>query len=252
MAKSSYLDRLITGKLPNNVYESRYLSELWNNDVLTPYNSYRYSITNNFTNEVAIAVAGSDYLNNINNNQTVLNMSDPYLSAITLNNEFLPVNRITSTAGNSTLNIKAPADYLPARITAIKGGVASRSIPILFPLSFSRSLSASYAKENPVGSTKPIMAYSYTDGEEIPIEFDALADYLPEGYTSLKDYIEEVLNILRPRTSENVIHEPTVIVEFADMTFRGVCTNINITYDNVYNYRSFVHAKISCQFTRLG
>lgn len=252
MAKSSYLDNLINGSTPSQ-YKIRYLSELWNSGVLNNYDTYRYSITNNFSNEIAVAIAGSDYLNNLNTNQTVLNMQNPYLAGITLNSEFLPINRMSEAIASKTaMTIKAPADYLPATITAIKNGVASKTIPILFPISFARSRSASFAKENPVGSTVPIMAYSYTDAEEIPLEFDALADYLPDGFSSLKEYVDAVFDILQPRKSNNVVYEPTVAVEFADVVFKGICTNVNVNYDNLYNYKSFAHAKISCQFTRLS
>ena len=261
MAKSSYIDNLINGATPDQ-YKSRYLTELWNNGSVNNYDTYKYSITNNFSNEIAIAVAGSEYLNNLNNNQTVLDMQNPYLSSVTLNPQYLPTintNMRNTYADSKTgelipyvSSITAPPDYLTARITPVKNGKGGTPIPILFPLSFSRSISASFAKENPVGSTTPIMAYSFTDAEEIPLEFDALADYLPTGYTSLKQYVDAVFNLLKPGVANNVIYEPTVIVEFADMSFKGVCTSVSVSYDNLYNYKSFAHAKINCSFTKLS
>lgn len=254
MAKSSYLDNLINNKLPKKIYENRYLTELWNTDTVSAYVSYKNSLVNNFSDEVIISVTGSDYLNNLNNNQTVLDMSNPWLSTVTLDSRYLPIKNAVSDKIQrlASTSMRVPANYLPASITSVKGGT-TKTIQILFPASFSRSISSSFAKENPVGSTKPIVAFSYTDAEEIPFEFDALADYLPEPYTSLKTYVDDILDILKPKmTSDYVIYEPTVIVEFADMRFSGICNSINVTYDNVYNYKSFVHAKISCSFTRLG
>lgn len=255
MAKSAYLDNLINDRLPVT-YNNRYLSTIWDTYGTNSYASYLNNTLDNFTNEKIIALASDEYLTNLATNQTVLNMDGPYISTITLNKAYLPIKK-QHEVDRGKLNsvnesIVAPPDYLPARITAVKGGIYSTPIPILFPSSFSRSISASFAKENPVGSDKPIMAYSYTDGEDIPLEFDALADYLPSPYTSLKQYVEAILDILRPRKSNNVVFEPTVIVEFADMSFKGVCTSINVSYDNLYNYKSFVHARISCQFTKLS
>ena len=261
MAKSSYLENLINNKLPKNVYESRYLSELWDSITDAPYTTYRNSLVNSFSEEVAVAVAGSDYLNNLRTNQTVLDMRDPVLQSVTLNPQYLPITEKTFIDKNFNSKIsqaiKAPPGYLPARITSIKGGTYGKMIPILFPKSFSRSISASFAKENPVGSVTPIMAYSYTDAEEIPIEFDAIVDYLPDGYTTLSSYVDEVINILKPRINGSVVYEPTVLVEFADIRFKGICTSINISYDNLYTgasekSSSFVHAVISCQFTKLN
>lgn len=268
MAKSSYLDNLISGATPNK-YKVRYLTELWNDNSVNTYDTYRYSITNNFSNTRAVAVAGSDYLNNLNTNQTVLDMNDPYLATVTLNSEFLPTYRRPDVSVEN-LSIKAPPEYLPAKISAIKNGITTAVIPILFPKAFGRSRSASFAKENPVGSTVPIMAYSYTDAEEIPLEFDALVDYLPSGYESLSAYVDAVFSILKPTygtgNNSNVVYEPTVKVEFADIVFMGVCTSVQVSYDNLYHPKyeldaagnlknikpSFAHASISCQFTKLG
>lgn len=252
MAKSSYLDNLINNKLTN--MSNRYLTNLWDSYGNTGYTYFNNRLAS-FTNDEIIALTSSDYLNNLKTNQTVLDMTNPVLSSITLNTQYLPINRNNTNYDYSKRDLFngkiAPPEYLPARITSIKGG-SIITIPILFPSSFSRSISASFAKENPVGSDKPIMAYSYTDAEQIPFEFDALADYLPEPYTSLKGYVEDIISILKPGKTNNIIHEPTVEVTFADITFRGICNSINISYDNVYGYKSFVHAKISCQFTRLS
>ena len=256
MAKSSYLDNLINNSLPANLYRYRYLSELWEMNSTNAYISYRNGFVNGLSDDVEISVTGSDYLNNIATNQTVINMSNPKLATITLDKEYLPRVRQRRAINNNlqnklTMDIKVPADYLPASITSVKGG-SSHTIPILFPKTFSRSISANFAKENPIGSSTPIVAFSYTDAEELPFEFDALADYLPNGYSSLKEYVDDILSILQPKRSSSVIYEPTVIVEFADIRFKGICQNINISYDNVYNYRSFVHATISCSFTKLN
>ena len=261
MAKSLYLDNLINDRLPVN--NSRYLSSLWESYGDNTYASYIFSAINNFTNEELIAITSSDYINNLQGNQTVLDKQNALVDTITLNSKYLPIvnnkpfaNHLYGKQGDSlTANniVNHPADYLPARITSVKGSQVY-SIPILFPSSFSRSISASFAKENPVGSDTPIMAYAYTDGEEIPFEFDALADYLPEEYVGvgLKGYVDAIMEILKPKKSGSVVFEPTVIVEFADITFKGVCTSVSVSYDNVYNYKSFVHAKISCQFTKLS
>lgn len=256
MAKSSYLDNLINNSLPTNLYRYRYLSELWNIDSVRAYISYRNGFVNGLSDDIVVGITGDDYLTNIATNQTVINMNDPKLATITLDKEYLPRVRQrrainSSLQGELSTAIKAPANYLPATITSVKGGT-SHTIPILFPKSFSRSISANFAKENPIGSSTPIMAFSYTDAEEIPFEFDALADYLPYGYNTLKEYVDDILNILQPKRSNSVIYEPTVIVEFADIRFKGICQNINISYDNVYNYKSFVHATISCSFTKLS
>lgn len=258
MAKSSYIANLINNKLPSDTYKNRYLTELWDINSVNTYSSYKNSILNNFTNEVSTIITESDYLNSqISINQTVSDLiKSPNAAMVTLDTKYLPVSKLQETMKYSLagkdFKFKCPANYLPATITSIKGGKVGRTIPILFPSSFSRTITASFAKENPVGSDMPIVAFSHTDAEQIPLEFDALADYLPDDFTTLSEYIEEIISILKPNISNNIVQEPRVVVEFADIKFTGICDSINISYDNVYNYKSFVHAKIQCNFTRLS
>ena len=253
--KSTYLNNLINGNLTGN-YNSKYLSNIWANNSSGNYNTYRYNILNNFTNENPSMLTAEDYLYNLKTNQTVFDMSNPIYARVTLDSSYLPIalketHKPESANNDFYQQLKMPADYLPARITSVKGSI-TRTIPILFPISFSRSIRAQFAKENPIGSTLPIVAYSYTDAEEIPLEFDALADYLPASYNTLKEYIDDIIDILKPQKTNNIIYEPTVVVEFADMYFKGICNSVSISYDNIYNYKSFVHARISCQFTKLS
>ena len=265
MSKSSYLDNLIKGALPI-IPRSAYLNKLWSdttNVKITPMTS---SIFDNLSNTTEYKITNSSYLNDKNNFKAeakfgLNSMSKNIISKITLNDEYLPKtskNKTTNSPGSSRykMSITAPPDYMPASITRIRGS-ESKTIQILFPKSFSRSIQAAFAKENPVGSDTPIVAYSYTNAEQMPLEFDALADYLPEGYNSLNEYVEDIIEILKPKKESKIIYEPTVTVQIADITFSGICESVSINYDTLFNgtnnsSSSFVHAVISCNFTKLS
>lgn len=261
MAKSSYLDNLLKGNIPNTP-RSIYINNLWretNGNKVSPPTS---SIFTNLSNDIDIILMNSSYLYDLTNtyrNNLVVNMnSTAYSSNITLNNNFLPIaakNKMSNAPGSDKydLTITAPPDYLPAMITRTTNGMEQIQIPVLFPKSFSRSIQASFAKESPVGSDVPIVAYSYTNAESIPLEFDVISDYLPTKYKNLglNAYIEDIISILKPKKTNSTIYEPTVMVSFADISFRGICESISINYDNLYDYKSFTHAIINCQFTKL-
>jgi len=263
MAKSTYLDNLINGKLPDTIH-STYLNRLWRNltdGTISPVTS---SIFTSLTNDIDYILIGSDYLNSLSSNiknNLVTDMSSTYMGNITLDKRYLPIearqtvgqNKDSNAPGNSryNLSINTPPEYLPAIITRTTNG-ENKNIPILFPKSFSRSIQANFAKESPVGSTSPITAYSYTGAESIPIEFDALSDYLPAGYNTLNEYVEDIISLLKPKVTNSTIFEPTVTVTFADISFSGICESVSISYDNLYDYKSFTHAIISCQFTKLS
>ena len=257
MAKSTYLDNLINGKLPI-LPNSSYLNRLWRDTTNITVIPATSSIFESLTNSTDILLVGDKFLTDLTENvrnNLVTDMSSNIFSLVTFDKRYLPISQKSSQFDSNrykdNLIINVPANYLPATITRTTNGLY-KEIPILFPKSFSRSIQASFAKESPVGSTVPITAYSYTGAESIPLEFDALSDYLPQGYNTLNEYVEDIISLLKPNKNGSIIYEPTVTVSFADISFRGICESVSVTYDNVYDYKSFAHAVISCQFTKLS
>lgn len=253
MAKSRYLERLMNNQLDKNANRN-YITDMWSSsEVRTVSSSYLNSLTNNSD----ILINDNVYLNSLgvyqaNTNQTVTDTQYNYANLITVDRAYLPTvnpnrNKIDR---NYTNKIATPPNYLAASITS-RRGTETRTIQVLFPKSFSRNINASFSKYNTTGSTQPIMAFNYTDGESIPMVFDAVLDYLPAGYTSLKDYVNDIMNILKPQITGDVVNEPTVVVRLADVAFEGVCTSVSVDYDNLYGDNTFVHATINCQFVKL-
>ena len=189
---------------------------------------------------------------NWNNKASV--MMDPWLSdngKITVNRNFLHRGQFETKDNFSSPSITVPPDYLNAKLIIYKGGDKHLELPVLFPGSFSNSISATYAKESPVGSNKPIIAFEHTDAESFPFSFVALADYLPTGYNTLESYIEAIKEMVKPYYDGQIVKSPSVQLVIANYAILCVCTSVNITYDELYNNQSFVKANISCEFTRL-
>ena len=189
---------------------------------------------------------------NQNSNQSVM---DPFLTnnyKVNLNEYYNPINKIKlDTTLNERFKINAPAGYLPSEISIYHGGKLSNKVPILFPESFSESLSASYASESPVGSDRPIIAFSNTNAKKVPFTFIALADYLPEGFTSLKQYLNTIQTMCRPKYEGQTVLSPSVLLTFVNLKYEAVCDDIQIGYSTVYGNKQFVMATLSCTFTIL-
>lgn len=178
---------------------------------------------------------------------------DPFLadvSQVTLNKNYLPIaSKDQLLLNNIATTITAPPEYLTATIEVYFGGSKSYSFPILFPSSASESLSAVFVKESPVGSEYPIVAFSNTGEQQISLDFVALSDYLPSGYT-FDSYLEAIRKIVKPKIkSDNYVEGPEVYVSLANLKFSGVCNSINISYDNLYGNETYQKADVSCQFT---
>ena len=181
---------------------------------------------------------------------------DPFLtdiSKVTLNKNQLPLASDTQTnrlAQSGTFSGKVPPGYISAKIELYYSGVLSKTIPILFPESASESLGANYLKENPIGSSNPIMAFGHSNNSTVSIAFVALSDYLPQGYTTFESYIDAIRSLTKPKYSEDYVKGPEVKVYLASIYFEGVCDSISIDYQNIYGNQTFTVANISCQFTK--
>ena len=192
----------------------------------------------------------------VNFSYTNSTLVDPFLSdvsIVTLNKNYLPIasrNSISLKNRSESTIIKVPANYITAKIDVYYAGSLYKSIPLLFPESASESLSANFVKENPVGSSVPIVAFANSGNSQISINFVALADYLPIGYESFEDYLNAIRSMTKPQLSGNYVKGPEVFVSLANISFYGVCDSVSIEYKNMYKNNSYSMANISCQFTR--
>lgn len=226
------------------------------NTFINPVNSV--PVYNSFTTNTFDVLLNNELSVSWDNKASVV--MDPYLNTgnmITVNHNYINRNHITDLTGTHyvTPSISTPPGYLVAHIIIEKGGSETKDIPILFPGTFSNSISASYATESPVGSVQPIIAFNATDAESFPFSFVALADYLPDGYTSLKSYLEALKEMVKPAytktATSNIVKAPTVWLFFADYSVHCVCKSISIAYDEIYKGNSFYKANVSCEFTKI-
>lgn len=179
---------------------------------------------------------------------------DPFLSdvsKVTLNKNHLPINTLQkNSAITGTTTITAPANYITAKIDVYYAGAFSYTIPLLFPESMSESLGANFVKENTVGSTYPIIAFSNSTSQQINLTFAIVADYLPAEYKTLESYIEAIRKMVKPKTESNsYVKGPEVYVSLGNVVFHGVCDSVSVDYQNIYRNNSFVKAEVQCQFT---
>lgn len=167
---------------------------------------------------------------------------------------------------NDHLQIRNPG-ILPCSLTVFWGGLHSREsidIPVVFPQSITESINSNFVKESPVGSTFPIIAFSNTDPQDVSLSFTAVSDFLPSGYTSLRQYVNAVKSMCKPRYSGNIVLAPSVVVRYSDITFYGICNSVSVEYEDVYagKYTDFekntadnislVVARFNCSFTLTG
>lgn len=250
-SKSRFLEDLINNRLNP---ETNIVDALWSNGVDIEYNIMTPSIVDNLTSDASVITnSGSTWLNALgvfqkNTNKTVTDTTLTTLNQVTTDRNAIPTTR-QFVKKQYTFNTLPPS-HLVCTLTANHGGTITE-IPVLFPRSLSRSLTASFSKQNPVGSNHAIMAYSHTDSETIPFSFDVLSEYLPSGINSFNDYVDKIMSILKPTYAGSVVKEPRVTFEIADLKFSCVCTSANINYDMLFQSNSFVHATIDVQLTRI-
>lgn len=215
-------------------YKDKYLNKLGRVDGVVSY-------TDDFLSALGV----------YNPNQTYQDTLLTSLGLVTLNSYYTPIKRIQRGLDyKRTLN--KSASYLPCSIDVHYGGAYSYTLPIVFPQSITESVSANFIKESPVGSTIPIIAFSNTESQDFSMTFTAAKDYLPEGYSSLRDYVKAVKAMCKPRYNGNIVLAPSVRVTYSDVVFSGVCNSVSVEYEDVYGDKSMVVARFSCSFTLTG
>ena len=195
-----------------------------------------------------------DYLSALgvyNPNQTYADTLLTSLGLVTLNSYYTPIRRIQENLKYKR-TINKSADYLPCKIDVYFGGQYYYTLPIVFPQSLAESISANFIKESPVGSTLPIVAFSNTEPQDFSMTFTATKDYLPAGYSSLRDYVQSVKAICKPRYNGNIVLAPSVRITYSDIVFSGVCNSVSVEYEDVYDNKSMVVARFNCSFTLTG
>ena len=186
----------------------------------------------------------------MNTNQTVI---DPFITKdykLNVDDTYPPIKKIKVYKKDEVFLENVPPNYLSCLIELYYGDEKDRDIYILFPNTFAESLSASFVKESPIGSDKPIIAFSNTNPQQVPISFTALADYLPTGFTSFKQYISAIKKMVQPIYKGDTVISPWVRIKFSNMEYEAVCDSIDISYANLFGDNSLVSATITCQFTK--
>lgn len=258
-SKSRFLEELISEKLTPS---TNIIDSIWN--VPSPeINTVSSSILESLTSDTTVLTNGDAWINSLqvhNYNSIPNTVSDTSLvglSQVTKNLQALPITKRVSDTANIKYNRSTlPEKFMVCELAVSKGSSYIRTIEILFPKAFSRSITSTFSKQNPIGSSKAIMSYAFTDSETIPFSFDCLSEYLPEGYTSLTTYIDDIMDILKPSTTNNVVKQPRVKLTIADLQLDCVCTSVSVDYDMLFNgstneNSSFAHAVVTLQLTRI-
>lgn len=265
-SKSKYLNELIdnTLKPSTNIIDAMWEKTPNKNSIISEYAFDSISTNSNTLIYDDAWLNGLDIFET-NTNHTVNDTSTTYkVQQITKDLTALPVthNFNNLKASSYRFNGSLPGiagKYTICTLTPYKGTTKGTPIDVLFAKDFSRSLSASFSKQNPIGSSNAIMAYAYTDSENIQLTFDCLSEYLPTAYqnSGLATYVEDILGVLKPTISNNVIKEPRVNLSFAGLSMNCICNSATVNYDNLYDNlsdtkkRYFAHATINVSLTRL-
>ena len=114
----------------------------------------------------------------------------------------------------------------------IKNHLTGTTIPfVCMPKSLSESLSASFAQQSIVGASIPRIVYSSTSAKTISLTLENLnASYLPEGFSSLIQYVRAFQALVYPTYSANIVNSPDLTLVLGDRSMSCVCTSVNVAW----------------------
>lgn len=117
----------------------------------------------------------------------------------------------------------------------IKNHLTGTIIPfVCMPKGLSESLSASFAQQAIVGASIPRIVYSSTSAKTISLTLENLnASYLPEGFSSLIQYVRAFQALVYPTYSANIVNSPNLTLVLGDRSMSCVCTSVNVAWRRI-------------------
>lgn len=106
------------------------------------------------------------------------------------------------------------------------------------PMNWGENYSANYASQEIIGSSRPRMMYTGTSLRTMTFSLQNLhRSYLPNGYSSLSDYVHRLQALCFPEYSDSgIITAPDCHLQMGERGFQGIVTAVNVTWgDEVYN-----------------
>ena len=117
----------------------------------------------------------------------------------------------------------------------IKNNLTGKEIPfVCMPKGLSESIAANFTQQNIVGASIPRIVYASTSAKTINMSLENLNEsYLPEGYSSLLQYVRAFQALVYPTYSANMVNSPNLTLYLGNRSMSCVCTNCNVSWRRI-------------------
>lgn len=137
------------------------------------------------------------------------------------------------------------------RYTAyIYNNITNKKIPFIsMPQNISESISATFTQQAIVGASVPRVVYSNTSAKTMGLSLQNVTeDYLPQGYSSLREYTKAFQALVYPTYSASgIVTSPNMTLVLGDRSMKCVCTNVNITWGSLVREQQIISCNIDLQ-----
>ena len=117
-------------------------------------------------------------------------------------------------------------------VARIENHLTGSVIPlVVMPKGITETTNANFAQQSIVGASVPRIVYSSTSAKTMSLDMENLTeDYIPEGYSSLLEYVRTFQALVYPTYEGDIVNSPDLTLYLGDRRMSCVCTNVSVTW----------------------
>lgn len=123
-------------------------------------------------------------------------------------------------------------NYADRYVAMIENNLTGTIIPFtVMPKGINETINANFAQQAIVGASVPRIVYNSTGAKTITLDLENLTeDYIPEGYSSLLEYVRAFQALAYPTYDGDIVNSPDLTLYLGDRRMSCVCTNVSVSW----------------------
>jgi len=137
-------------------------------------------------------------------------------------------------------------------VSGITNEITGTRIPFpVMPEGISESVTANYSTQEIVGASAPRILYSSTTAPTITLSLKNLTeDYIPSGFSSLREYVRALQALAYPVYTAGVVSAPEITLQLGNYTIHGITNSVGVSWGTLVKMGEITSCSIDLSITR--
>lgn len=137
-------------------------------------------------------------------------------------------------------------------VSGITNEITDTRIPFpVMPEGINESVTANYSTQDIVGASAPRILYSSTTAPAITLSLKNLTeDYVPSGFSSLREYVRALQALAYPVYTAGVVSAPEITLQLGNFIIHGVTNSVSVSWGNLVKKGEIISCSVDLSITR--